>query len=62
MEAVKKFLRKMDFFGVNFAFKFNQKETYTTSLGGLFMVIFFIIGIVLGISNIFFFYKSSKFF
>ena len=51
MEKLKKFLRKIDFFGVNFVFKFNQKETYITSLGGLFMIIFIIIGIVLGSSN-----------
>ena len=61
MEAIKKLLRKIDFFGVNFTFKFNKKESYTTSLGGLFMIIFFIVGLYLGISNFFSFLNRKKF-
>ena len=61
METLKKILRKIDFFGVNFSFKFNKNETYSTSLGGLFMLIFFIVGLYLGISKFFSFLNRQNF-
>ena len=61
METLKKILRKIDFFGVNFSFKFNKNETYSTPLGGLFMLIFFIVGLYLGISKFFSFLNRQNF-
>jgi len=61
METLKKILRKIDFFGVNFSFKFNKNESYSTSLGGLFMLIFFIVGLYLGISKFFSFLNRQNF-
>ena len=40
MRDIKKFLKKLDFFGVNLNFKYQANDTYTTSLGGLFIIIF----------------------
>ena len=46
MKDIKKFLKKLDLFGVNLNFKYQANDTYTTSLGGLFIIIF--CGVALG--------------
>ena len=40
MESIKSFLRKIDPFGVPFSFKYKLKQNYTTSTGGLFLLLF----------------------
>ena len=40
MRDIKKFLKKLDLFGVNLNFKYQANDTYTTSLGGLFILLF----------------------
>ena len=40
MKDIKKFLQKLDLFGVNLNFKYQANDTYTTALGGLFILIF----------------------
>ena len=40
MKNIKKFLKKIDIFGVPFLFKYKNKEKYRTSLGGLFFIIY----------------------
>ena len=40
MKDIKKFLKKLDLFGVNLNFKYQANDTYTTALGGLFIIIF----------------------
>ena len=40
MRDIKKLLKKLDLFGVNLNFKYHANDTYTTSLGGLFIIIF----------------------
>ena len=40
MKNIKKFLKKIDIFGVPFLFKYKNKEKYRTSLGGLFFSIY----------------------
>ena len=40
MKDIKKFLKKLDLFGVNLNFKYQANDTYTTSLGGLFILLF----------------------
>ena len=49
MKAIKKFLRKLDIFGVNLNFKYKSNDIYTTSIGGLFIVLFFLISLSFGI-------------
>ena len=40
MKDIKVLLRKVDFFGVHFSFRYKKKATYTSSLGGLFSILF----------------------
>lgn len=49
MRDIKKFLKKLDFFGVNLNFKYQANDTYTTSLGGLFILIFGAVALTFGI-------------
>ena len=42
MKKIKNLLSKVDFFGVRFSFRYKNKDTYTTSLGGLFFILFVI--------------------
>ena len=37
---VRGFLKKIDFFGVPFSFKYNYEEKYTTCLGGIVFILF----------------------
>ena len=49
MRDIKKFLQKLDFFGVNLNFKYQANDTYTTALGGLFILIFGAVCLGMGI-------------
>ena len=49
MRDIKKFLKKLDLFGVNLNFKYQANDTYTTSLGGLFILIFGAVALGFGI-------------
>ena len=46
MKGIKKFLKKLDIFGVNLNFKYKADDTYTTALGGLVILLF--CGVALG--------------
>ena len=61
MEGLKKILRRIDFFCVFFSFRFNRKESYSTSLGGLIILLFCIFAIYLGIYNFIAFIDRVKF-
>jgi len=47
MESIKSFLRRIDPFGVPFSFKFKSKENYTSSTGGLFLLLFMGLALIL---------------
>ena len=49
MKDIKKFLKKLDLFGVNLNFKYQANDTYTTALGGLFILMFGIVALSFGI-------------
>ena len=49
MKCIKRLLRKMDIFGSPFSFKYKSQDRYSTSFGGLFLLIFLIIGLTFGI-------------
>ena len=49
MKDIKKFLTKLDLFGVNLNFKYQANDTYTTALGGLFILMFGIVALSFGI-------------
>ena len=49
MRDIKKFLKKLDLFGVNLNFKYQANDTYTTALGGLFILIFGAVALGFGI-------------
>ena len=61
MENIKKILRKFDLFGVFFTFRFDKKESYSTSLGGLFILFFFILTMYLIFYNFISFINREKF-
>ena len=46
MESIKIFLRKIDPFGVPFSFKYKSKQYYTTSTGGLFLILFVALALI----------------
>ena len=46
MESIKAFLRRIDPFGVQFSFKYKSKNYYTSSKGGLFLLIFIVIAFI----------------
>ena len=45
MKRIRKFFKKLDFFGVPFLFLYKNKDKYSTSLGGLTFIIFCIIAL-----------------
>ena len=49
MKCIKRLLRKMDIFGSPFSFKYKSQDRYSTSFGGLFLLIFSLISIIFGI-------------
>ena len=60
MKDIKKFLKKLDLFGVNLNFKYQANDTYTTSLGGLFILIFGLVALSFGIYNFIPFIKRKN--
>ena len=61
MKDIKKFLTKLDLFGVNLNFKYQANDTYTTALGGLFILIFGLVALSFGIYNFIPFIKRKNF-
>ena len=61
MNLIKKILKNLDFFGISFSFRIEKKETYSTSLGGLFVIIFCIVALYLGIYNFISFLHRDNF-
>ena len=49
MKCIKRFLKKLDIFGSPINFKYKSQDRYSTSFGGLFLLIFLIIGLTFGI-------------
>ena len=49
MKSIKKFLRLIDVFAVPISFRYKQKNYYSTSLGGLFIILFTVVILVVGI-------------
>ena len=60
MKDIKKFLKKLDLFGVNLNFKYKENDTYTTALGGLFILMFGILALSFGIYNFIPFIKRKN--
>ena len=52
MKTIKKILKKIDVFGVPLTFRYKSKDKYSTSLGGFTLILFFIVVLYLGISNL----------
>ena len=61
MKVIYRTLRKLDFFGVPFSFRYNKKEKFTTSLGGLFVILFTIISLYLCFYNLMAFIDRDNF-
>ena len=61
MKVIYRNLRKLDFFGVPFSFKYNKKETFTTPLGGLFIILFTIVSLYLCFYNLLAFIDRDNF-
>ena len=61
MKVLKKCLTKLDIFGILFSFRFNKQEAYSTSLGGLFVILFAILALYLGIYNLIGFIHKDNF-
>ncbi len=49
MKAIRRLLKKCDFFGVPFSFKYRNEEKYTTSLGGFVSIAYILVVIIAGI-------------
>ena len=49
METIRAFLHKIDIFGVPYTFKYKSEEKYSTSIGGLVLIIFSAMCLALGI-------------
>ena len=60
MESVKAFLRKIDPFGAPFSFKYKSKQNYTTSIGGLFLLIFMVAAIIVFVYYFIPFYERKN--
>ena len=61
MKCIKSFLRKVDFFGVSFFFRFKGDRKYRTSLGGLFIIIFIVFVICFSINYLIPFINRENF-
>ena len=60
MESVKSFLSRIDPFGVPFSFKFKSKESYTTPTGGLFLILFLALTLIVFVYNFIPFYRRGN--
>ena len=49
MKDIKRFLKKFDIFGINFTFRYKDKEAYQTVIGGFFSILFLIAALFMGI-------------
>ena len=49
MNSFKNFFRAIDIFGINFYFRYKNKEKYQTSLGGFIVILFCIVVVVVEI-------------
>ena len=49
MKAFKGFLQKIDMFAVPLTFRYKEKHYYSTSLGGIFIILFLIVILIIGI-------------
>ena len=61
MRPLKRILRKVDFFGVPFSFRYNNEEKYSTSLGGLFFIVFCVVVVAVGVYYFIPFYNRKNF-
>ena len=60
MKCIKKFLKKLDIFGSPINFKYKSQDRYSTSFGGLFLLIFSLISIIFGIYYFIPFFKRKN--
>ena len=49
MRSIKRFLRKIDLFGISYNFRYKSREKYQTSLGGFFILLFIMLMCFMGI-------------
>ena len=49
MSAIKSFFTMVDIFGVNYNFRYKDKEKYQTALGGFIVILFVIAAITMAI-------------
>ena len=61
MKSIKNFLRKLDVFGVPYNFKYDTHEKYTTALGGLAVILFFMVALFFGIYYFIPFYNRKNY-
>ena len=61
MKNIKILLKKFDFFGVTFSFRYNNEEKYSTSLGGLFFIVFCVVVVAVGVYYFIPFYNRKNF-
>ena len=61
MKALRRILRKFDFFGVPFSFRYNNEEKYSTSLGGLFFIAFCVVVVGVGVYYFIPFFNRKNF-
>ena len=61
LEKLRSFFRNFDLCSVAFSFKYMDEDKYTTSLGGLISICFFIIGIIIFVINFIPFYNEQNF-
>ena len=61
MKIIKDFLRTCDLFGITLTFRYKNKESYQTTLGGLFNLLFLILVLSLGIYYFIPFYKRKNY-
>ena len=61
LEKLRSFFRIFDLCSVSFSFKYMDENKYTTSIGGLISICFFIIGSVIFVINFIPFYKDQNF-
>ena len=61
MNTINGLFRKLDLFGVSYTFKYNSREKYTTTLGGIITFIFLVIALFVAIYNFIPFYTKKNF-
>ena len=49
MKSIRNFLRSMDIFGTTFSFRYKDKERYQTASGGIIIILFVILVLIVGI-------------